>query len=262
MFHVKHTWSIGCTLFPGGLRVSGRCLYDSACLLCSPLRSQAALSPSPGHIVGGPGWINSDYYEITAKPERVASREMMLGPMMQVLLEERFKLKLHRENREVPVYSLTAPKESFKLHPLPEGSCTAPDPMKPAEPLPGEKPRCKSDFNLASKMADGGLSFTLSATEVTFTELCSSFLSAILDRPVRDDTGTAGRFNFHLEFAASEATPGLLRSRGADSSLETPNPRSPSLFTALQETLGLKVATGKGSREFRVIDSIQRPTAN
>jgi hypothetical protein len=57
-------------------------------------------------LTGGPGWIRSEFYDIEAKPEGTPSREMMGGPMMQALLEDRFKLKIHREVRQVPVYEL------------------------------------------------------------------------------------------------------------------------------------------------------------
>jgi uncharacterized protein (TIGR03435 family) len=87
----------------------------------------AMTNPSHIPISGGPEWINSDRYTIDAKPEDPQTLEMMNGPMLQALLEERFRLKVHREVREVPVYSLTEAKTGLKLKPFKEGSCTPVD---------------------------------------------------------------------------------------------------------------------------------------
>jgi uncharacterized protein (TIGR03435 family) len=92
-------------------------------------------------IEGGPAWINSDRYEINAKAEGDASPEMMMGPMMQGLLEDRFKLKVHRESREVQVYALTVAKGGLKLKPFQEGSCT---PSSDTPHVPGQPPVCKA----------------------------------------------------------------------------------------------------------------------
>jgi uncharacterized protein (TIGR03435 family) len=74
-------------------------------------------------VEGGPSWIDSIAYNIEAKAQNGASRALMSGPMLQALLEERFKLKLHRETREVPVYALTVAKGGSKLKPFEEGNC-------------------------------------------------------------------------------------------------------------------------------------------
>ena len=75
-------------------------------------------------ITGGPAWLSSDAYDIEAKAEGNASGPVMAGPMLRALLEDRFKLKLHSETRQIPVYELTVAKSGFRLKPLPEGSCT------------------------------------------------------------------------------------------------------------------------------------------
>ena len=74
-------------------------------------------------VDGGPAWINSDRYQITAKAEGTPGMEMMRGPMLQALLEDRFKLKIRRESREVPAYAMTVAKGGPKLKPFEEGSC-------------------------------------------------------------------------------------------------------------------------------------------
>jgi uncharacterized protein (TIGR03435 family) len=89
-------------------------------------------------ISGGPGWIKSERYQITAKAEGNASSATIRGPMLRRLLEERYRLKIRSEIKEVPVYALTVAKGGFKLQPLKEGSCA---PIgDPADLEPGQKP--------------------------------------------------------------------------------------------------------------------------
>ena len=77
-------------------------------------------------IEGGPDWIHSETFEIDAKSDGHPSIQMMLGPMMQAILQDRFKLRIHRETRQGPVYELALGKGSPKLKPLQDGSCTPP----------------------------------------------------------------------------------------------------------------------------------------
>jgi uncharacterized protein (TIGR03435 family) len=88
--------------------------------------------------------MRSDRYLIDAKPERAAGQEMMNGPMMQALLEDRFRLKIHRETREVPAYALTAPKGGTKLQPFQQGSCLLIDFTKYPTPPPHQVKRTVS----------------------------------------------------------------------------------------------------------------------
>jgi uncharacterized protein (TIGR03435 family) len=88
-----------------------------------------------------------------------------------------------------------------------------------------------------------------------------------LDRIVINKTGITGRFDFHMEFAPDEATAGLNSMRGPDGPVVTPGsasdpPGGPSIFTAIQEQLGLKLESAKGLREFLVIDRVEKPTEN
>jgi len=102
----------------------------------------AAYNLNPRMISGGPEWIDSERYDIDAKAERIAKSEMMQGPMLQALLEDRFKLKIHHGTREIPVYNLTVAKDGSKLQPFKEGSCTPndfllnpfPPPLVPGRP--------------------------------------------------------------------------------------------------------------------------------
>lgn len=86
-------------------------------------------------IVGGPTWLDSGRYSIHAKAATPAGRQMVMGPMLQALLEERFKLQVHREVREVPVFELTVAKGGPKLQRF-DGSCTNPTDLTKPPPIP------------------------------------------------------------------------------------------------------------------------------
>ena len=92
-------------------------------------------------------------------------------------------------------------------------------------------------------------------------EFSRIFLNGALDRPVIDKTGITGRFDFHLEYAPDQATPRFLP--GGDVPDAAPSdPPGPSIFTAVQAQLGLKLEPAKGPGEFLVIDSVVRPSDN
>jgi uncharacterized protein (TIGR03435 family) len=204
-------------------------------------------------LSGGPPWIRAERYVVSAKAGEAASQETMQGPMLQALLEDRFKLKIHRETREVPVYFVTVAKGGLKLPPFKEGGCAPPDPNQPRSP--GQLPACG-----ALGIRVNGLNLTLAPRGITIEEFVSDFLPTILDRPVIDKTGVAGKFDFSLQFSADESTPGVrINSAGVG-----PNdpPPAPSIFTAIQEQLGLKLESGKGPGEFLIIDSVERPSEN
>jgi uncharacterized protein (TIGR03435 family) len=206
----------------------------------------------PPPIVGGPSWINSERYTINAKSVGQENRAIMNGPMLQALLKDRFKLKLHQETRQVPVFALTAAKSGATLKAFQEGTCTPVDyAQDPPPPAPGQPPFCQN--RIQSKGANLRMYHEPGATIATFSEL----LSVILGRPVVDKTGIKGRFDFDLEFAIDQSTPGFVS--------DTPDtdPRAgASIFTAVQEQLGLMLKSTKGAGELLVIDHVERPSEN
>ncbi|HEY6341683.1 MAG TPA: TIGR03435 family protein [Bryobacteraceae bacterium] len=206
----------------------------------------------PLPILGGPSWINSERYTINAKSAGQENRAITNGPMLQALLEDRFKLKLHRETRQVPVFALTATKSGARLKTFREGTCSPVDYAQNPPPLaPGQPPFCQN--RIQSKGANLRTYHEPGATVATFSEL----LSVILGRPVIDKTGIKGRFDFDLEFAIDQSTPGFVS--------DTPDtdPRAgASIFTAVQEQLGLMLKPAKGAGEFLVIDYVERPSEN
>ncbi len=222
-------------------------------------------------IQGGPAWINSDRYEIDAKAETAQSQGMMHGPMLQALLEDRFKLKLHRETGEVPVYELTPAKGGLRMHQFQEGACTPVDfkfltqfPPQPLPDLPAGQQYCggiSADGSrwLGTSEPVNGQNVTIEVRGMTFDDFSGIVLGNKLDRPVVNKTGITSRFVFRLEFKPDDATPGFVQD---DDQSPDNSGSGPSIFTALQEQLGLKLVPGRGPGESLVIDSVQKPSAN
>ncbi len=208
-------------------------------------------------IEGGPSWIDSDRYTIDAKAEGAESQATMRGPMLQALLEDRFHLKIHRETREIPVYALTVAKGGLKARPFQEGSCTPIDfkffeqfPPARLPELPDGQKYCP---NLGRR---NGANVIVDAQGTTIEQFCKIFLSA-LDRPVINKTGATGLFNLLLEYAPDETSPAF-----HPDSVDASDPGGPSIFTALQQQLGLKLEQARGPGEILVIDRVEKPSGN
>lgn len=219
-------------------------------VLCVSLRDVIRVAygsvegPPPGRlpeVLGGPRWIDSDRYDIVATAPDNPGLDQMYGPMTRTLLEDRFRLNLHDEARNLPVYKLKVLKQAAKLKPTPDGSCVPID-LKTVLQSPPPSNYC------------GRLSVTNGATTVfdghgvTITEFIARAFR-MLDRPVIDLTGLTRRFDIHLEFATTD-------------SLDTGDASAPSVFTAIQEQLGLKLSAATGPVEVHVIDRVERPSEN
>jgi len=177
---------------------------------------------------------------------------MMNGPMLQTLLEERFQLTLHRERRQAPVFALTKTRKSTRLKSFQQGSCTPVDyAQNPPPRQPGGPPFCQN--KIQSKGANERAVHVPAATLPAFAD----FLGVVLGRPVIDRTGISGRFDFDLEFALDQSTPGFVPDDTSASSVE-----GPSVVTAIQEQTGLKLESTKGPVEFLVIDRVRMPSEN
>jgi uncharacterized protein (TIGR03435 family) len=204
-------------------------------------------------IEGGPDWIHSEVFEIDAKSDGQPGILMMEGPMMQAILEDRFKLKIHRETRQAPVYELALGKGSPKLKPLQsEGSCTPALVGRPLPMLPSGQHRCRN------VVAPRGAVDIEGGTLSMFADL----LGLALDRPVIDKTGITNYFEIHLVFSPDEsATP---RPAGSDSGAPAAvrATDAPGIFEAIQEQLGLRLVPAKGPVDVLVIDHIERPSDN
>ncbi len=207
-------------------------------------------------VSGGPPWIDSLHYDVSAKAEKSFGQDEM-PLMLQSLLEDRFQLKLRHETKELPVFALVMAKKDGKpgpgLVPSKEGNCTAFDPTKPPPaPQPGKLP----------PMGCGGIMRSpkgLTATSIPLARFVQ-VLSDIVERTVVDHTGLTGNFDISLEWTPDDAQ-AMRLPPGA-----TPPPPSdasgPSIFTALQEQLGLKVESQKGPVDILIVDHAEKPSEN
>lgn len=244
--------------YKGGRGISSPGRLD---LVCQPLRVfivRAYVYYKDGHfnilqplpeIQGAPHWID-DRYSITAKAENMASDGMMNGPMLKALLEDRFKLKIHRETREVPVYDLTVAKGGLKAPRFASGSCV---PVDWNMPLP-DPLQSQTQKHCIDTSTSRGTSMIVQFDAVSIDAFIKFFLYR-LDRPVIDKTGLTGLFDFHLEYTPGQTSTETGTALPAD-------PAGSSIFTALQQQLGLKLTAAKGPGEYLVIDHVERPSAN
>lgn len=201
-------------------------------------------------IGGGPAWIASDRFDVDAKtgnaddPEDAKSTkaEMLakadqIRSMMQSLLADRFKFKMHEESKEAPAYALVVGKNGPKLKPA-EGGAEARQMMR---------------------MGRG----QLSAKKITMDSLASQF-SNMVGRPVVNKTGLSGEYDVDLEWTPdSGQAAGPIG--GGPTAGDAPPPvdsSGPSIFTAVQEKLGLKLEGTKAPVKVIVIDSIEKPSEN
>ena len=210
---------------------------------------QFAYEVADYQVLGGPSWIRTDHYDVQAKAEGNPSSRQMTGPMLQSLLADRFRLSFHRETRQMTVYALTVPKGSAKLEPTANGNCIvySMDLPPPGLPQPGSP---QPNFCGFPRTLNSGLNRTLDGKAITLAQLATSLSRGELHRPMIDKTGLDGRFDIHLTWMTEppNAEPGV--SDG------------PSIFTALQEQLNLKLESTRGPVEVLVIDRIERPSEN
>jgi uncharacterized protein (TIGR03435 family) len=223
------------------------------------------IDPQRLHMEGGPSWMQSEYYSVSAKADAPpAHSQMMLGPMLQALLEERFRLKTHREPREMPVYAITVAKGGLKLQPLAEVACTPIDEVHMVE-------RKAEDFcgTLRIRPTETGNTM-MDMSGSTMTQFAQG-LSRLAGRTVIDRTGIEGQFNFHLEFTPDPGMPTFgppgMRppndGSAADSSSPLPPTGSgPDLFVALREQMGVKLSSEKAPVSVLIIDHVEKPTTN
>ena len=202
-------------------------------------------------ISGGPQWMDSAGFDIEAKAEGNPSRDR-IWVMLQSLLEDRFKLAVHRETKVMPVYDLSAAKGGIKLA-APDGSCSpgaSPPPARKDGQTPGPCGYATVSFDTAFGLAVCG-------REISMAELARQ-LSAILQKPVVNKTGYAGKFDVLLPFAYQEdVTVGIGNPwHPTDTSGSVP------LADALSQALGLKLERSKGPIEMLVVDHAERPTEN
>jgi len=185
----------------------------------------------PEQISGGPAWIDHEVYDIEAKAARPSSLDD-LHAMFKNLLASEFKLKLHKETKEGPVYALIVDKSGLKMK------------VNETENVDLKTPMTATGFGKAK------------GVRVPMSYFCW-FLSFQVDRPVIDKTGLGKYYDFTLEW--DRALPPGDPERD---SAPPPNYDAPTIFDAIRGQLGLKLEPQKGPMEIFVIDHVERPVAN
>jgi uncharacterized protein (TIGR03435 family) len=187
---------------------------------------RVAFGTDDNRISGSPGWIDSETFDINAVTfdHAEVTTPQQFQQLILSLLEDRFQLKFHREQKEAPVYWLEVDKPG-RLGPA----------LKPSSP--DSRPNMSTNSN--------GSKATMKASKMSMADLAAA-LRRQAGRPVVDHTDLKGNFDFQIEWAPEE----------------TPDSADPSLFTVLREQLGLKLEPAKGTEEIFIIDQIARPSAN
>jgi len=186
-------------------------------------------------ITGGPGWLATERFDITGKPEQAGiPNAVQLRTMVRKLLGERFNLASHSEKRELSAYVLTVAKNGPKLTKSDSGGI-----------LPGFGGRGPGAIGVRN---------------ASMAEFADFLQARILDRPVVDQTGLSGRFDFTLEWRPDSIQSAAL---GPNAPQLPPEVESrANLFTAIQEQIGLKLDAGRAPVEVFVIDRVEKPTEN
>ena len=188
-------------------------------------------------IVGGPDWMDTDKFDIAAQPDVPGSPDrQQLKVMVQKLLADRFQLKFHRDKKELSAYLLTVVDQAGVKMKKNDGNPNG---------LPGLFFRQLGNLTVQN------------ATMSDFTQLMQS---AVLDRPVVDQTGLPGRWDFVLKWTPDESQFGGMGMKVPPPSDAADAP--PPLFTAIQEQIGLKLHAGKAPVEVLVLDRIEKPSEN
>jgi uncharacterized protein (TIGR03435 family) len=184
----------------------------------------------------------------------------MLGAMLRSLLEDRFKLKTHRELEEEPMYALTVAKGGLKIKPIGPDGCVSPDAARNLSDEDrsaannGATPVC-GNF----RSAGNEWQREIALAGITLDRFANQTLSGILDRHVMDKTGVEGTFNIKLQFSFDDSIKeGVFGGRPRGPIQEPPPGESvaPLIVSALEQQLGLKLEKARGSRGFVVIDSV------
>lgn len=225
----------------------------------------ATINTQPLPMEGGPAWMQSEFFSLSAKAEGPARTELRAGPMLQAF----FQLKTHRETRERPVYAMTVGKSGLKVEPLAEDACMPIDlTHPPPPPAPGAPPPNLCGIMMMGFTPKGAM--TIEVRGANMTQFAQR-LSGRVDRTVVDRTASPAS---SISIWSSPPTPPsaakpsppageemrAMQPSSTDAAL--PADTGPNLFAALQEQIGLKLLPDKGPVSFLIIDRVQKPAAN
>ena len=219
-------------------------------------------------IVGAPAWMDRERYSITAKPPDGVP-PTAISVLMANLLKDRFQLATHVETREQPIFNLVVVRADGRLGPdlkATSAECQAiiserigaakaaagcgDLPTLPSMPGPNDPLPCGFGRTISGSVAVSG------RTVAQFVQT----LSDLARRPVIDKTGLTGRYDFALKFAPDTAGSAIPLGLPPSTTPAVIDPDAPSLFTAVQEQLGLKLESARGPVEVVVIDRLEKPT--
>jgi uncharacterized protein (TIGR03435 family) len=243
-----------------------------------------------GYQISGPAWIDTERFNIVAKVPKGASKDDV-KLMLQNLLAERFKLALHREKKDLPMYALVVGKNGPKMKESPPDDPDSKDatgPQDPADAAANQQKVKQAMETVVRNMKDGlpsppalagrGTSMMMmpgrarmSSSKETMSQF-AEWLASQLDRPVVDQTGLTKNYGVTLEYAPESvggrgpmgmALPPMPAGGEGGAPPEADSQAAPSLFTALQEQLGLKLEQKKGPVDLLVVDHLEKtPTEN
>jgi len=207
---------------------------------------QQAFHVQDFQLVGGPDWLDTARFDVTAKADRQYT-SAQVPAMLQALLRERFQLKVHTEARDLSLYTLVLDRRNRRLGPRIQPStvdCAAQlgSGAPPPPPENGKVPPCAIENRGGRHLIANGVSMPQFANLLSFPTHAT----------VVDRTGLTGSFNIELEWTPDQELAGA---EGA-----TPTPNAVSIFTAMKEQLGLRLESHKGPVDVTVIDHIEKPT--
>lgn len=189
---------------------------------------------NPRTISGGPGWMDEQKFTIEAvAPGDVAPNRVEQMQMLRALLVERFGLRFHRQDKEMPIYALTVAKGGPKLK---------------AAAKPDDQPKI-----VGIVYPDR---IEVPARSVTMDDFVAMLQRATLDKPTVNRTGLKGKYDFDLKFAQDDSQ------YGGQVGAAPQDSQSPPLFAAVQEQLGLKLVATRGMVSAMVVDEAEKPSAN
>lgn len=190
----------------------------------------------PQQIVGAPAWVDSQKFDVDGKPDGEGQPSLdQWKIMMQKLMTERFQLKFHHEKKELSIYALVVAKNGPKIS------------------------KSEGDPNAPPSLLFRGLG-VLPARNASMEEFAQVMQMAVLPRPVVDETGLKGKYDFMLQWTPDETQFASLG--GVPPNLPEKADAPPDLFTAIQQRLGLKLEATKAMVDVLVIDKVEKPSAN
>jgi bla regulator protein blaR1 len=212
-------------------------------------------------VTGMPSWMDSERWDVEAKADEQTAaafdklppeqRRQQLMLMLQALLADRFNLKLTRETKELPVYVLAVAKNGPKLQ---ESTYKPPEKSPDTPRAPGIGGGAQQGVFLSGR---GQLT-----EQYGDMDMLANVLSRFAGRPVLNKTGLTGKYDFTLKWTPDEGTMPPGAPKGSPDDAPPPEPSGPSLFTAVQEQLGLKLEAQRAPMDVLVIQHVERPSEN